>query len=154
MAQGTVDDIYQLNITVPGKYELIVTASDKAGNKSEAKEIIWINNNIPQTPKISRINDKRITNETSQTITGTTNELELEVANLEIGSTLKVIVKNETTNTLEQLEVQITAKTQRATITLNSYGTYLITATQTNIYGTTSSVSTGIYKYVYEQDQD
>lgn len=140
----------EINLRSNGKYEVTAYSYDKAGNRSQASKVIWINVDKPGNPKLSSINGQSITNTAIQTITGSSNTLNMEFTNVEIGSKLSVVLIKEGTYERQQAEVQVKDLNQVVSIHLPSKGTYSITATQTNMYGTESDLSTGSYNYKYE----
>lgn len=139
-----------LSLVNNGKYELTTYTYDKAGNRSVVSRVIWINKDKPQAPVISSIDGQSITSQTNQTVISTNNTLNIEFSNIEIGSKLKVVLVEATTYGKKEVEVQGTTTNQLVTINLDTKGTYSITATQTNMYGTQSDVNVGNYNYQYE----
>ncbi len=140
----------ELSLNENGKYEVITYAYDKAGNKTTASKVIWINKDKPLRPKIASIDGQQITNNATQTVTGNNSRLNIEVVDVEIGSTLKVVVVKSETYEKKEATIQVTKEKELVSILLEEKGTYTITATQTNMYGTGSDISVGNYNYKYE----
>jgi len=139
-----------LSLNENGRYEVTTCTYDKAGNRSVVSRVIWINKDKPESPKVAAIDGQTITSDTAQTVIGNNSTLNIEFTDVEVGNKLKVVLVQAGTYDKKELEIQVTDINQLVTINLESKGTYRITSTQTNMYGTESDVSIGSYDYQYE----
>lgn len=136
-------------ITSEGIITVTARTYDKAGNVTIASKVIWINKTKPQTPKITSINGIELGEAAIKEVTDTSNVLSLGIANLTEGNDVKIILINQAT--YERIAITKTAtENGLIDIGLNKKGTYSITVSQTNMFGTVSDESTGLYLYKYE----
>lgn len=141
--QGT-----EFNITQEGRFTIYAITYDKAGNRGISTKNVWINKSQVATPKIVSINGTNVENDSIKTITSTTNKISLVVNNLEQGNALNIVLINQNN---EKIEITKTVVENTAVeIVLEEKGTYSIKMKQTNMFGTTSKDSTGVYSYKYE----
>lgn len=135
-----------VTISDEGLITITITTLDKAGNSSSATQNLWINKEKPEQPSIVSINGEQVTGTTTKEIYSNLSEIELVVDNLIQGNKLTITLINQDTNT----EVVVSAETETIRINLKDKGKYSIVATQTNMFGTTSEISSGLYYYIYE----
>ncbi len=139
----------EVEITQEGRITIIARTYDKAGNVAVATKNIWINKAKPATPKIVSINETNVENSSIQTVVGTSNKISLDVDNLSQGNLLKIVLINQVT--YERVEITKTVLENTAIeIVLEEKGTYGIKMSQTNMFGTISDESAGVYSYKYE----
>lgn len=135
------------------KQEGIITitarAYDKAGNVTTATKVVWIEIPKPETPKIVSINGTVIGDTLNKEVIGTSNIINLEVDNLTEGNDVKIVLINQETS--ERIVISKLAPDNGVLdIELNNKGTYSIKVKQTNMYGTESDESEGLYLYTYQ----
>lgn len=150
VAETQISSAINYTFSENGRYELISYTYDLAGNVSTASTVIWINKDKPQSPNVSVINDETIVSSSTQTVTGKSGNLEVQFTNVQVGNKLKVKLVEAKTYETKQVEVQVTEENPTVTIQLQAKGKYSITATQTNMFGTESNVSSGVYYYQYQ----
>ena len=125
------------------------TTWDKAGNSNTQTTTLWIDKSIPTTPSIVSINGTNVEGVISQTINSTNNTVNLQINNLGVGNKVTItLINNET---YENIVREITyTKDMVIQLQLENKGSYSIQVKQTNMYGTESGTSTGLYTYIYE----
>lgn len=135
------------NLTEEGIYTINARTYDIAGNVALTSKVIWIDKTKPETPKLISINDQDVSNVMSKEVASTSNVLKLQIDNLTVGNKVTITLIHEyekvviTRTVIENLPIEIE---------LNEKGTYSIKVTQTNMFGTESDISTGLYSYKYE----
>lgn len=135
-------------ITEEGIITIIARTYDKAGNVALATKVLWISKTKPATPVITSINETNVENSYSQTITSTSNIISLGISKVTEGNDINITLINQ--STYERIVITKKADLKNIQIQLSQKGTYSIKVTQTNMFGTLSDESTGLYLYKYE----
>ncbi len=136
-------------ITQEGIITITARTYDKAGNVTKASNVIWINKSKPQTPKIITINGINVEADARKEISGTSNKVNLEISKLTDGNIINIVIRNQ--ETYEEIKITKTATESRfIEMEVPSKGEYSISLTQTNMFGTESEESQGLYIYKYE----
>ena len=135
-------------LNTEGMQTIIVRTYDKTGRYSETSTVVDINKQLPPAPIISKINSTSVEGSSVQTVTGTNGNVTLTLDGVTNGNEVKIHCINQ--ETYEEFEIStIYYDTSEIFFTLPSSGKYSIVVTQTNMYGSTSNNSTGLYYYEY-----
>ena len=132
-----------------GLITVTARAYDKAGNVTIASKVIWIEIPKPETPKIVSINGTAIGNTLNKEVEGISNIIKLGVDNLTVGNGIEIVLINQETKERTVIS-KLAPDNGLLDIQLNSKGTYSIKVKQTNMYGTESNESEGLYLYTYQ----
>ena len=136
-------------ITEEGIITIIARTYDKAGNIAETRKVVWIDKTKPRTPKIISINGQNVEGTTTSQINSDSNVISMQVNNLADGNDIKIILINQATYETTEIEQKATSS-KTVEVTLPKKGTYSIKIVQTNMFGTTSDESSGLYYYTYQ----
>ena len=140
-------------ITFKSEWEGVITIEattwDIAGNSSTETTILWIDKAKPEIPTIVSINGTNVEGILNKTINSENNTISLEIDNLYENNIVTITLINKVTH--EKIVKEITyAEDMVIPVELTAKGAYSIQVTQTNMFGTVSDVSTGLYTYIYE----
>ena len=144
-----IEQTQEIEISEQGTTNITITTYDKAGNKSYATQNISVNKEKPVTPSIVSINGENIEGLTVKEIILDSATVELDIKNLTNGNTLTITLVNQQTYETQIINETVNIQNVPIKIELKDRGTYRIFVTQTNIYGTTSDESMGLYDLKY-----
>jgi len=144
-------ELTEFEFTQEGIITIVARTYDKAGNIGVSTKVIWINKDKPTTPKITDINGTSVKDISTKEIISALNTITLQIDGLTQGNDVIITLINE--QTYEKTEVVKTVDSNNPIqISLSKQGSYSIKVKQTNMFGTTSQESTGIYTYTYRAE--